>query len=67
MRGIAMFASNADDPYVTLHVDSDDEEKEDIEIKPADNLVVLSKIDRVRFLHFATTTLHETEIWQKLF
>ncbi|EYB90756.1 hypothetical protein Y032_0214g2317 [Ancylostoma ceylanicum] len=46
MRGIAMYSSNTDDPYVTLHVDSDEEEKEEIEIKPEDNMVALAKIDR---------------------
>ncbi|VDM77968.1 unnamed protein product, partial [Strongylus vulgaris] len=46
MRGIAMYASNVDDPYVTLHVDSDEEEKEEIEVKPEDNMAVLAKIDR---------------------
>ncbi|KHJ98570.1 WD domain, G-beta repeat protein [Oesophagostomum dentatum] len=46
MRGIAMYASNVDDPYVTLHVDSDEEEKEEIEVKPDDNMVALAKIDK---------------------
>ncbi|CAJ0602608.1 unnamed protein product [Cylicocyclus nassatus] len=46
MRGIAMYATNVDDPYVTLHVDSDEEEKEEIEVKPEDNMAVLAKIDR---------------------
>lgn len=63
MRGIAMFASNADDPYVTLHVDSDDEEKEDIEIKPADNLVVLSKIDRDNYTLEVFLYNEENEDW----
>ncbi|KAJ1351572.1 hypothetical protein KIN20_007647 [Parelaphostrongylus tenuis] len=46
MRGIAMYSSNTDDPYVTLHVDSDEEEKEEIEVKSDDNMVVLAKIDK---------------------
>ncbi|ETN69316.1 WD domain, G-beta repeat protein [Necator americanus] len=46
MQGIAMYSSNTDDPYVTLHVDSDEEEKEEIEVKPEDNLVALAKIDK---------------------
>ncbi|KAJ1375086.1 hypothetical protein KIN20_038329 [Parelaphostrongylus tenuis] len=47
MRGIAMYSSNTDDPYVTLHVDSDEEEKEEIEVKSDDNMVVLAKIDKL--------------------
>ncbi|VDM58952.1 unnamed protein product [Angiostrongylus costaricensis] len=46
MRGIAMYSSNMDDPYVTLHIDSDEEEKEEIEVKPEDNMVALAKVQR---------------------
>lgn len=46
MRGIAVYASNRDDPYMTNHIDSDDE-KDEVEIQPTDNLVVTAKIDSV--------------------
>ncbi|CAB3406320.1 unnamed protein product [Caenorhabditis bovis] len=50
MRGIAMFASNKDDPYVTNQVDSDEEEeKDEIVVRRDDNMVVLSKIDKGDF------------------
>ncbi|PAV66361.1 hypothetical protein WR25_09529 isoform F [Diploscapter pachys] len=45
MRGVAMYASNKDDPYITQQVDSDEEEeKDDILIKPNDNLVAVAKV-----------------------
>ncbi|KAK5983575.1 Periodic tryptophan protein 1 [Trichostrongylus colubriformis] len=63
MRGIAMYASNADDPYVTLHVDSDEEEKEEIEVKPEDNLVALAKIDRDNYTMEVFLYNEENEDW----
>nr|CDJ82924.1 SAC3 GANP Nin1 mts3 eIF-3 p25 and WD40 repeat domain containing protein [Haemonchus contortus] len=63
MRGIAMYASNADDPYVTLHVDSDEEEKEEIEVNPDDNLVVLAKIDRDNYTLDVFLYNEENEDW----
>jgi hypothetical protein len=48
MAGVAMFASPFEDPYITQHVDSDEEEeKEDFMIKPVDNLVAVAKIVKV--------------------
>lgn len=47
MRGIAMYASNKDDPYFTEHVDSDaEDEKDEFEIRPDDNLVAVAKINK---------------------
>ncbi|KAK6057557.1 WD domain, G-beta repeat protein [Cooperia oncophora] len=63
MRGIAMYASNVDDPYVTLHVDSDEEEKEEIEVKPDDNLVALAKIDRDNYTLEVYLYNEENEDW----
>ncbi|KAK6016153.1 hypothetical protein OSTOST_18367, partial [Ostertagia ostertagi] len=63
MRGIAMYASNVDDPYVTLHVDSDEEEKEEIEVKPEDNLVALAKIDRDNYTLEVFLYNEENEDW----
>lgn len=46
MKGIAAFASNMDDPYITQQNDSDEEEeKNDFLIKPDDNMVAVAKID----------------------
>ncbi|VDM43951.1 unnamed protein product [Toxocara canis] len=50
MAGIATFTSPLEDPYITHHVDSDEEEdKEDFEIKPDDNLVAIAKINKGEF------------------
>ncbi|CAD6195439.1 unnamed protein product [Caenorhabditis auriculariae] len=47
MRGIAMYTSNQQDPYVTEHVDSDEEEEADeIHVRPDDNMVAVAKIHR---------------------
>ncbi|CAI4222090.1 unnamed protein product [Auanema sp. JU1783] len=48
MKGIAVFADNKDDPYVTNHDNSDDEEeeKDDFVIRPTDNLLAVAKIDK---------------------
>ncbi|VDM96277.1 unnamed protein product [Thelazia callipaeda] len=44
LAGIAMFASPMEDPHVTTQVDSDEEEREDFQVKPDDNFVVVGKI-----------------------
>uniref|UniRef100_A0A1I7WWT6 Signal peptidase I n=1 Tax=Heterorhabditis bacteriophora TaxID=37862 RepID=A0A1I7WWT6_HETBA len=41
MRGIAMYTTNKDDPYVTEHVNNE------YEIKPDDNIVAVAKIHKV--------------------
>ncbi|KHN86928.1 Periodic tryptophan protein 1 -like protein [Toxocara canis] len=55
MAGIATFTSPLEDPYITHHVDSDEEEdKEDFEIKPDDNLVAIAKINKGNLLGVGT-------------
>ncbi|CAP22829.1 Protein CBG01808 [Caenorhabditis briggsae] len=47
MKGIAMYSTNKDDPYVTEQVDSDEEEeKEEIMVRKDDNMVAVAKIDK---------------------
>ncbi|CAJ0941387.1 unnamed protein product, partial [Mesorhabditis belari] len=46
MKGVAVFANNANDPYMkNRDSEEEEEEKEDFEIKPTDNLVVVAKIE----------------------
>ncbi|EFO92992.1 hypothetical protein CRE_10119 [Caenorhabditis remanei] len=47
MKGIAMYSTNKEDPYVTEQVDSDEEEeKEEIMVRKDDNMVAVAKIDK---------------------
>jgi len=47
MAGVTYFASNKDDPYITLQdPDFDEDEKEDFKIKPDDNLIVAGHVDQ---------------------
>lgn len=47
MAGVTYFASNKDDPYVTLQdPDFEEDEKEDFKIKPDDNLIVAGHVDQ---------------------
>ncbi|XP_038065265.1 periodic tryptophan protein 1 homolog [Patiria miniata] len=42
--GLAMYASNQDDPYITLQEDEDDkEDMADLTIKPRDNLIIAGR------------------------
>lgn len=53
MKGIAMYSTNKDDPYVTEQVDSDEEEeKDEIMVRKDDNMVAVAKIDKVTLLEF---------------
>lgn len=46
MAGVTYFASNKDDPYITLaDPDRDEDEEEDFNIKPDDNLLVAGHVD----------------------
>lgn len=48
LKGLACYASPLDDPYITQHVDSDEEEeREDFLIKETDNLLAVAKIQKV--------------------
>ncbi|GMS93706.1 hypothetical protein PENTCL1PPCAC_15881, partial [Pristionchus entomophagus] len=50
MKGIAMYANPKDDPYITNHDDSDEEdEKDDFIIRPDDNLIVAAKVDQGQY------------------
>ncbi|KAI1721844.1 thioredoxin-like domain-containing protein [Ditylenchus destructor] len=45
MKGLAYYSSPLEDPYITRHADSDEEEeREDFEVKDTDNYVVVAKI-----------------------
>ena len=47
LKGLACFTSPMEDPMITRHEDSDDEEeREDFELKPTDNLLVVAKLVR---------------------
>lgn len=44
MAGLSYFASNSDDPYITMkNIDEDD--RDDFVIKPTDNLIVIGKME----------------------
>lgn len=48
MAGLTMFASNAEDPYVTEPVLGDeDDEIDDFVIKPTDNLVIVGRSEEM--------------------
>ena len=46
-RSLAYYESNADDPYITLqdNGDDDDEEREDLQILATDNMMVAAKVE----------------------
>ncbi|KAJ7379071.1 rRNA-processing protein [Desmophyllum pertusum] len=47
MAGVTFYASNKDDPYITLQdPDKDEDETEDFNIKPDDNLIVAGHVDQ---------------------
>ena len=48
IQGLAYYTDNKDDPYITLPEDgeqSDDEEREELQILPTDNLVLAARIE----------------------
>lgn len=42
--GLTPFASNDEDPYITLKNDEDNSDDEDFELKPTDNLIAVGKV-----------------------
>ncbi|KAG8954407.1 hypothetical protein FRC04_011734 [Tulasnella sp. 424] len=44
IKGLSYYADNAEDPYITLH-DEDEEEAQELEIRPSDNLIVTAKTE----------------------
>ncbi|GAK62378.1 WD40 repeat-like protein [Moesziomyces antarcticus] len=48
IRGLAVYQSNEDDPYITVQEDAEkdeDEEREELEIYPTDNLIITAKTE----------------------
>ncbi|TKY90523.1 hypothetical protein EX895_000521 [Sporisorium graminicola] len=48
IRGLAVYQSNEDDPYVTVQDDAekdDEEEREELEVYPTDNLIITAKTE----------------------
>ncbi|KAG8226415.1 hypothetical protein J437_LFUL012511 [Ladona fulva] len=46
LANLTVHASNSADPYVTLKDDDDDSEKDNFQIKPTDNLLVVGHVDQ---------------------
>lgn len=45
-RSLAYHESNADDPYITMQEnDDEDEEREDLQVLPTDNMIVAAKVE----------------------
>ncbi|KAG9051523.1 hypothetical protein FS837_004033 [Tulasnella sp. UAMH 9824] len=44
IKGLSYYADNAEDPYITLH-DEDEEEAQELEIRPSDNLIIAAKTE----------------------
>ena len=48
IRGLAVYQSNEDDPYITVQDDADkddDEEREELEVYPTDNFIITAKTE----------------------
>lgn len=48
IRGLAVYQSNQDDPYITIQDDAekdDEEEREELEVYPTDNLIITAKTE----------------------
>ena len=44
-RSLAYHGSNADDPYITMQENDDDEERQDLQILATDNMIVAAKVE----------------------
>ncbi|KAI6024820.1 transductin family protein/WD-40 repeat family protein [Pisolithus microcarpus] len=45
IKGLTFYRDNADDPYITVKEDPEDDEREELEILPTDNLIVAAKTE----------------------
>ncbi|KAK0389668.1 hypothetical protein NLU13_3243 [Sarocladium strictum] len=45
VKSLAYYNSNKDDPYITLHADDDEEDREDLQILATDNLILSAKVE----------------------
>ncbi|KAL4064360.1 WD40-repeat-containing domain protein [Scleroderma yunnanense] len=45
IKGLTFYRDNADDPYITLKEDPEDDEREELEVFPTDNLIVTAKTE----------------------
>ncbi|KAJ7285267.1 WD40-repeat-containing domain protein [Mycena rebaudengoi] len=45
IKGLTYYRDNEEDPYITLKEDADDDEREELEVLPTDNLLVVAKTE----------------------
>ncbi|KAG6851135.1 hypothetical protein H0H93_001015 [Arthromyces matolae] len=45
IKGLKYYKDNEEDPYITLKEDEEDNEREDLEVLPSDNLIVVAKTE----------------------
>ncbi|KZP22770.1 transducin family protein/WD-40 repeat family protein [Athelia psychrophila] len=45
IKGLTYYRDNAEDPYITLKEDDEDEERNELEVLPTDNLLVVAKTE----------------------
>jgi periodic tryptophan protein 1 len=44
-KSLAYYESNADDPYITMQENEDDEEREELQVLASDNMVIAAKVE----------------------
>ncbi|KZP00454.1 WD40 repeat-like protein [Calocera viscosa TUFC12733] len=45
IKGLAYYRDNEEDPYITLKEDPEEDEREELEVLPSDNLIVVAKTE----------------------
>ncbi|KAJ7593361.1 WD40-repeat-containing domain protein [Mycena floridula] len=45
IKGLTYYKDNSEDPYITLKEDEEDDERQDLQILPTDNLIVIAKTE----------------------
>ncbi|KAF8322669.1 WD40 repeat-like protein [Clavulina sp. PMI_390] len=45
IKGLTYYRDNEDDPYITLKEDEEEEERQELEVLPSDNLLVIAKTE----------------------